>query len=154
MNQSARAVVFFLALTVLSCAALGKRWQQPPPPSPPPPPPAQEPAPQPAPSKQKYSHKNDFVIRGTVFDHRALSLPAAELRIRRSSEKKFRWETYTNSRGEFAVRVPGGSAYELVVRAKGFIEQARSIDATAGPGEQSLVFRMELASKNGKKEGK
>jgi hypothetical protein len=118
---------------------------------------AQEPAPTPAasspatappasnpgkPGKKKYSHANDFLIRGTVFTDKALSFPGVQLRIRKAGEKKFRWESYTNSRGEFAVRVPQGSDYEMVVSVKGFAEQTRTIDAKSGGNEESLVFRM------------
>ena len=119
---------------------------------------AQEPAPRPPgpastsqartvstskPSKKKYGHANDFLIRGTVFTEKALSFAGVQLRIRRAGEKKFRWESYTNSRGEFAVRVPQGSDYEMVVRAKGYSEQTRAIDAKAGANEQNVVFRMQ-----------
>ena len=97
--------------------------------------------------KQKYSHANDFLIRGTVFTDKALSFPGAQLRIRRSGEKKFRWEDQTNSRGEFAIRVPQGTQYEMVLRAKGFAEQTRTIDARTGSGENNVVFRMEPAKK-------
>jgi hypothetical protein len=118
---------------------------------------AQEPAPPPGsprasqaptistskPGKKKYSHANDFLIRGTVFTEKALSFPGVQLRIRRAGEKKFRWESYTNSRGEFAVRVPQGSDYEMVVRAKGYSEQTRAIDAKAVGNEQDIVFHMQ-----------
>src|SRR5882757_9324656 len=93
--------------------------------------------------RQKYSHANDFLIRGTVFTDKALSFPGVQLRIRRAGEKKFRWESYTNSRGEFAVRVPQGSDYEMVVRIKGFAEQTRTIDTKTGGNEESTVFRMQ-----------
>jgi hypothetical protein len=115
---------------------------------PPPPPPTQE---QPAPASdkpgsKKYSHVNDFLIRGTVFTEKALAFPGVQLRIRKAGEKKYRWESYTNSRGEFAVRVPQGSDYEMVVHTKGFADQTRMIDAKNGMSEESLVFRMELAA--------
>ena len=97
--------------------------------------------------KQKYSHANDFLIRGTVFTDKALSFPGVQLRIRRSAEKKFRWEDQTNSRGEFAIRVPQGTQYEMVVRAKGFADQIRTIDARTGSGENNVVFRMEPAKR-------
>src|SRR6266849_3462187 len=84
---------------------------------------------------QKYSHANDFLIRGTVFTDKALSFPGVQLRIRRAGEKKFRWEDGTNSRGEFAIRVPQGSDYEIVVRAKGFAEQVRIIETKIGAKE-------------------
>src|SRR6267143_2057911 len=95
--------------------------------------------------KQKYSHANDFLIRGTVFTDKALSFPGVQLRIRRAGEKKFRWEDGTNSRGEFAIRVPQGIKYEMVVHAKGFADQTRTIDARNGSGENNVVFRMEPA---------
>jgi hypothetical protein len=97
--------------------------------------------------KQKYSHANDFLIRGTVFTDKALSFPAVQLRIRKAAEKKFRWQDQTNSRGEFAIRVPQGTQYEMVVRAKGFADQTRTIDARTGSGENNVVFRMEPAKK-------
>ena len=98
--------------------------------------------------KQKYSHANDYLIRGTVFTDRALSFPGVQLRIRRSGEKKFRWQDQTNSRGEFAIRVPQGSQYEMVAHAKGFADQTRTIDAQAGSGQNNnIVFRMEPVGK-------
>jgi len=95
--------------------------------------------------RKKSSHANDFLIRGTVFNEKGLSFPGAQLRIRRASEKKFRWETYTNSRGEFAVRVPQGADYEIVVQSKNFSGQTRTLNAKTGAREESLVFRMEPA---------
>jgi hypothetical protein len=102
------------------------------------------------PGKKKYSHANDFLIRGTVFNEKALSFPGVQLRIRRAGENKFRWESYTNSRGEFAVRVPQGSEYEMVVRAKGFADLTRVIDAKNGENQENWVFRMQPAA-GGKK---
>jgi hypothetical protein len=99
---------------------------------------------------QRYSHANDFLIRGTVFTEKALAFPDVQLRIRRSGEKKFRWEDRTNSRGEFAIRVPQGIQYEMVAHAKDFADQIRTIDARNGAGENNVVFRMEPAKK-GKK---
>ncbi|HEY6268457.1 MAG TPA: carboxypeptidase-like regulatory domain-containing protein [Candidatus Acidoferrum sp.] len=81
-----------------------------------------------------------------MFTEKALSFPGAQLRIRKAGEKKFRWESYTNSRGEFAVRVPQGSDYEMVVRAKGYAEQTRTIDSKNGASEENMVFRMQLTS--------
>jgi hypothetical protein len=70
-----------------------------------------------------------FLILGTVYDEKALSLPGVQVRIRRAGEKKFRWETYTNSRGEFAVRVPPGYDYEVVSHMKNYQDQNQSVDA-------------------------
>jgi hypothetical protein len=98
---------------------------------------------------KKYSHASDFLIIGTVFNDKGYAFSGVELRIRRSNEKKFRWDSYTNSRGDFAVRVPQGTDYELVVHAKGFADQTRSMDAKSGVSEARLVFRLEPA-KDGK----
>ena len=130
----------FLVSSIPSLApplVLAQEPGQPPPPEPP------TPSSSSKYPKQKYSHANDFLIRGTVFTDKALSFPGAQLRIRRTSEKKFRWQDYTNSRGEFAIRVPQGAEYELVVHAKGFTDQAKTIDAKKGLTEERLVFRME-----------
>jgi hypothetical protein len=111
-----------------------------------PPPPTQERAPAQSSSAgkpQKCSHANDFLIIGTVFDAKGYAYPGVELRIRRSTEKKFRWDSYTNSRGEFAIRVPQGSDYEMIVHAKGLPDQTRTVDAKNGLSEARIVFRME-----------
>jgi hypothetical protein len=144
MHRPGWITVLCAAAFLTAMAAKSSLAQEPPPPAAPAPP-AQGTSSS-KPGKTTYSHKNDFVIRGTVFDDKALSAPGAQLRIRRVGENKFRWESYTNSRGEFAVRVPQGSDYEMVVRAKGFMEQTRNIDAKSGANEERMVFRLELAA--------
>jgi len=130
-------LVLFLGLALFARAS-----QQPPdPPSPPQSGPTGSSS---SKSKPHYSHANDFLVRGTVFNEKAMSFPGAQLRIRRAGEKKFRWESQTNSRGEFAMRVPQGSDYELVVHVKGYADQTRAINAKEGNDGGSLVFRMEL----------
>lgn len=102
------------------------------------------------PSKKKYSHADDFLIRGTVFNEKAFSFPGVEVRFRREGQKKYKWETYTNSRGEFAQRVPQGTKYEILVHMKGFMDQGRTIDAQGGGNEEDVVFRMEPIARNTK----
>ena len=97
----------------------------------------------PAKHAPKHSHAYDFLIRGTVFSENALAFPGVQLRVRRAGEKKSHWETYSNSRGEFAIRVPQGQEYELAVHAKGFGDQLRAIDARSGDIQDDVVFRME-----------
>lgn len=101
------------------------------------------PANAPKPGTPKHSHANDFLISGTVFTEKALSFPEVQVRIRRSGEKKFRWETSTNSRGDYAVRVPQGTKYELVARVKGYSEQTRTVETKIGDDQERIVFRME-----------
>ena len=138
-------VLGLAAFLILMAMEISLAQELPPPPAPAPPA-ASSSSSSTKSGKPKYSHKNDFLIHGTVFNDKALSAPGAQLLIRRTGEKKFRWESYTNSRGEFAVRVPQGSDYELIVRAKGFAEQARTFDAKNGANEENVVFRLQPAA--------
>lgn len=100
--------------------------------------------------KHGHSRADDFLVVGTVFTDKAYALPGAHIRVRRTGEKKFRWDTYTNSRGEFALRVPQGGEYEIVVLAKGFADQNGSVSAKSGISEDTVVYRLQPAS-GGKK---
>ncbi|MGB2589598.1 MAG: carboxypeptidase-like regulatory domain-containing protein [Candidatus Acidiferrum sp.] len=142
--KSPRWIVLVGMAAMCSGIILSSSFAQEPPPPPPPPSASSAPAPTPAnPKQQEYSHADDFLIIGTVFSPKGYAFPGVQLKIRRSTEKKFRWNDYTNSRGEFAVRVPQGSDYQLVMHVKGFEDQTRDLDAKSGIGEARLVFRME-----------
>lgn len=84
-----------------------------------------------------------YVILGTVFNEKALAYPNARVQIRREAEKKYHWETYTNSRGEFAVRVPEGQEYEVLVKEKRYKEIAMKVSAKAGDLQERLSIRLE-----------
>jgi hypothetical protein len=152
------SIVMGVVIFVISLTTCSVRAQEPAPPAAPPPPANQQPPPAenpsaPASSSSKHSrnsHANDFLIIGTVFTDKAYAFPGVHLRVRRATEKKFRWESYTNSRGEFAIRVPQGAEYEIVVVAKGFTDQSKAISAKSGISEDSVVFEMQPAA-GGKK---
>jgi hypothetical protein len=145
MHRPQWSVILWTAALAVLFSETSAWSQEPPPPASAPDSPAPK-APPSKPVKKKYSHANDYLVRGTVFTEKALSFPGVQLRIRKAGEKKFRWETYTNSRGEFAVRVPQGSDYEMVVRTKGYMDQTRTVDAKSGVNEETMVFRMQLAT--------
>ena len=100
--------------------------------------------------RSRGGHASDFLIIGTVFTDQAFAFPNVHLRVRRAAEKKFRWEAYTNSRGEFAIRVPQGAEYEMVIVAKGYLDQSKVISAKSGISEDNVVFQMQPAA-GGKK---
>jgi len=102
------------------------------------------------PEFRKGPHASDTLIRGTVFSDKALALPGAQLRLRRSGEKKFRWERFSNSRGEFGVYLPQGSSYEMVVHLKGFADLRQTVEAKAGAEEERIVLHM-MPAAGGKK---
>ena len=132
-----------LACTLGSCAALLCAQS---PPTQPQPAPAQQPAASTESSSkqaQNNTHADDFLIRGTVFTPEGLALPGAELRIRRASEKKFKWNDAANSRGEFAIRVKMGADYEVVARAKGYRDESQTVNAATGERFKDLVCRMQ-----------
>jgi hypothetical protein len=138
------------AALLVSLAWTAARGQEPAPPTTPsaadqPQPPAQTAAPpgSSSSSQRPHGHANDFLIIGTVFTDQALAFPGVHLRVRRTTEKKFRWEAYTNSRGEFAVRVPQGAEYEMVILAKGFVDQTKAVSAKSGISENNVVFQMQ-----------
>ena len=55
------------------------------------------------------------LIFGTVWGPGEHPLYGVHLKLRRAEEKKFRWEAYSDHRGEFAIRVPAGkNDYVLV----------------------------------------
>jgi hypothetical protein len=153
MRALQSCVALAAALLLMSLPAPVLRGQEPASPAPasPPatPPPRVESSNTPSSSSNKHarnSHANDFLIIGTVFTDKAFAFPGVHLRIRRAAEKRFRWETYTNSRGEFAIRIPQGAEYEIVVVAKGFIDQNKTVSAKSGISEDDLVFQMQSAA--------
>lgn len=94
------------------------------------------------PEYKKGTHASDTLIRGTVFSDKAMALPGAQLRLRRAGEKKFHWERFSNSRGEFGVYVPQGTSYEIVVRLKGFADLNQTVEAKPGAEEERIVLHM------------
>jgi hypothetical protein len=94
-------------------------------------------------SNQKSVPALGFLIIGTVFNDHGFAFPGVTIRVRRSNESKFRWETSTNSRGEFALRVPDGQEYEVVVRVKNFKEQSVHVDTHNGDTQQRLSIKLE-----------
>lgn len=115
--------------------------------------PASEPAkPEGTPTAKKSKSLPPFLIMGTVFNENALSFPNVRVQIRRLNEKKFRWEIYTNSRGEFAQRVPEGQEYEVVVKEKKYKDASVKVKANSGDVQDRLSIRLELVNpENGAK---
>jgi len=134
---------FFLVSLVLP---LLSHAQQPIPPSPPssPPAPAATPPVQESSSTSKNKSKiPPFLILGTVFNEHALAFPGVQVKIRRKGEKKFRYDTYTNSRGEFAIRVPDGIEYEVVIHQKNYQDQSQVVAANMADVQKRLTFKLE-----------
>jgi hypothetical protein len=99
---------------------------------------------------KKEIYESQGLLYGTVFTDKGFLLPGAEVKVRRTTERKSKWKGMSDRRGEFAIRVPGGAEYEIAVKAKGFAPMTKTASASAG-GRQDLLFRLELAPE-GKKQ--
>jgi Carboxypeptidase regulatory-like domain len=88
------------------------------------------------------SHARVFVIFTTVLSDQGFALPGARARVRRSDQKKFRWEGMSDHQGEVAFRVPPGAEYELTIEARGFKPETRKVDARE-ENQADLTVRME-----------
>jgi hypothetical protein len=93
-------------------------------------------------SKTKSKPLPSFLIIGTVFNEHALSFPRVQVLIRQAGAKKFKWQTYTNSRGEFAVRVFPGYDYEVATHVKRYEDQTQKVDAKVDV-QQRLSIKLE-----------
>ncbi len=60
--------------------------------------------------------KDYALIFGTVWSPQQRPMPGVKVRIRRIEDKKTRWELISDSRGEFAQRVPPEKADYMVWR--------------------------------------
>jgi len=89
---------------------------------------------------QENKHAHDFLIYVTVFTDQGFALPGATARVRRAEEKKWRWDSVSDERGEFAIRVPEGDQYEMMIEAKGFLPATRTIDGTVGNRDDLRVL--------------
>ena len=95
-------------------------------------------------SSNKHQNKiPPFLVLGTVFNEKGYAFPGVQVKIRRKGEKKFRYEMYTDYRGEFAVRVPDGIEYEVVVAQKKYKDQSQEIVANMQDVQKRLTFKLE-----------
>ncbi|HZQ22529.1 MAG TPA: carboxypeptidase-like regulatory domain-containing protein [Terriglobales bacterium] len=85
------------------------------------------------PARADSRNGNYALIFGTVWDPNGRPVYGVKIKIRRSNQRKPKWELYSDHNGEFAQRVPPGRAdYLISADLKGF----KSADGTkfqAGP---------------------
>ena len=92
------------------------------------------------------------LVFGTVFQESGFSLPGARVELVPAGElqgpRKFKkLEAVSDSRGEFAFRVPVEEmTYKLTARAAGYIPQERTTQV-AGEVRIDVFFRLETTSK-------
>lgn len=95
-------------------------------------------------------YKESFLLYGNVYTEQGLTLPRADVKVRREDQKKPKWESSSDDRGEFAIRVPPGPKYEITIKSKGFEPLVRMVDTWQKGDRLDLSFKMQRAA-GGKK---
>jgi uncharacterized membrane protein len=90
---------------------------------------------------QKKLSPDDCILYVTVFTQKGARLPDAAFIAHAVGKKKPHWEGYSDSRGEFAVRVSTQGDYEIEVKAKGYEVQTRKITSEVGQ-KLDVVFNL------------
>jgi hypothetical protein len=91
-----------------------------------------------------------FLLYGNVYTDQGLALPGAQVKVRREDQKKPKWESYSDKRGEFAIRVPPGPKYEITIKAKGYEPLVRMVDTWQKGNRLDSSFKLQRAA-GGKK---
>jgi len=85
----------------------------------------------------KQKQESYALLAGTVFDENGRRVPEAGIRIREKDGKRH-WEALTDASGEFAVRLPAGTAVYIVgASRRGF--SADSKEVTIGADERQDI---------------
>ena len=105
----------------------------------------------PAAADKKKLPEPHALLLGTTFTDEGLSLPGIPVTVTRKGEKKPKWRATSDSRGEFALRLPAGhKVYEVATQSKEHENQTQEVEVH---GEESVTVIFRLARKGeGKKE--
>jgi hypothetical protein len=90
---------------------------------------------------QKKPSPNDCILYVTVFTDQGARLPDAAFTAHATGKNKPHWDGYSDSRGEFAVRVSFQGDYEIEVKAKGYDPQTRKVTSEVGQ-RLDVVFNL------------
>ena len=90
---------------------------------------------------QKKPSPDDCVFRVTVFTEKGARLPDAVYLAHPAGKTKPHWDGYSDSRGDFAVRVSYQGDYEIEVKAKGYEPQTKKVTSVVGD-KLDIVFNL------------
>ncbi|MGH9531320.1 MAG: carboxypeptidase-like regulatory domain-containing protein [Terriglobales bacterium] len=95
--------------------------------------------------REKKEEKPYALLFGTVFGPDARAVAGVKVKIRRSDQKKAKWELYSDRRGEFAQRVPAGKAdYVVWADLKGPKDQPRQEVTVHVVNDERVDFSLHL----------
>jgi len=101
-------------------------------------------------SREKEKEKAYALLSGSVHSSEGFAIPGVPVSVRREADRKPRWRAVSDSRGEFAVRLPAEAAtYEVTTESKEHENQTKKI-TVAGTEKETIVVLFRLARKGGK----
>lgn len=91
---------------------------------------------------EKNKKEPPALLMGSVFTADGLSLPGIKVSVKRKDDKKPRWRAVSDSRGEFALRLPAGTeTYEVTAGGKTFESQTKTVELR-GSERVDVFFRL------------
>ncbi len=103
----------------------------------------------PAAADKKKPPEPHALLLGTTFTDEGLSLPGIAVTVTRKGEKKPKWRATSDSRGEFALRLPAG--HEVCAVATESKEHENQVQEVEVRGEESVTVIFRLARKGEEK---
>lgn len=102
-------------------------------------------------AKEKSKEKPFALLFGSVFTAEGLALPGVAVIVKRKDDRKPKWRAVSDSRGEFAVRLPAEAAtYEVTTQSKAHENQTKTVEISGRVNETAtVIFR--LACKEGER---
>lgn len=102
-------------------------------------------------AKEKSKEKPYALLGGTVFTAEGYALPGVTLSIKRKDDRKPKWRAVSDSRGEFAVRLPAEAAtYEVSTQSEDYENQTKAVEVV-GRQNESVTVLFRLARKQGER---
>ena len=101
-------------------------------------------------SGEKEKEKPYALLSGSVHSSEGFAIPGVAVSVRREDDRKPRWRAISDSRGEFAIRLPAeAGTYEVTTESKEHENQTKKI-TVAGTDKETVVVLFRLAHKAGK----
>lgn len=99
---------------------------------------------------EKEKEKAYALLSGSIHSSEGFAIPGVPVSVRREADRKPGWRAVSDSRGEFAIRLPAEAAtYEVATESKEHENQTKRI-TVAGTDKETVVVLFRLARKGGK----
>ncbi|MGH9805297.1 MAG: carboxypeptidase-like regulatory domain-containing protein [Candidatus Acidiferrales bacterium] len=97
---------------------------------------------------EKDKGKSYALLSGSVHSAEGFALAGVPVSVRRDDDRKPRWRAVSDTRGEFALRLPSEAAtYEVATESKEHKNQTKTVKV-AGTDKETVVVLFRLSPKN------